>query len=164
MAGTTEDADGPTSAGYVLLVEDQIDNRELLAVALNQRGYLVKTAATGTTALATAKLQRPAMAVVDIGLPDMSGLEVARGIRELYGPKGVLLVALTGHGREQDRARVVEAGFDAHLVKPVALDLLHSVLQGGAFDAALGEQEDDTAFPPACEVHASTSSDISQKV
>lgn len=112
----------------ILLVEDQADNLELLHAALVHNGYEVVTAATGAEAIALLGRGRPDVAIVDLGLPDMSGLQVARAAREMYPANGLRLIALTGHGRQKDRDDVLAAGFDEHLVKPVRLALLHSVI------------------------------------
>jgi CheY-like chemotaxis protein len=70
--------------------------------------------------------------LLDIGLPGMDGYEVARALREQGGLQGALLVALTGYGQEEDRRRSHQAGFDRHLVKPVAFDALRGMLAGGS--------------------------------
>jgi PAS domain S-box-containing protein len=102
----------------MVLVEDQDDGREALAALLERRGHAIRQAATGQQGVDVAVESAPDVVLVDIGLPDISGYEVARRLREALGRR-VQLVALTGYGQPQDRARAEQAGFDAHLVKPV---------------------------------------------
>ncbi len=85
-------------------------------------------AADGAAGLAAALVSRPDVVLVDVGLPKMDGYEVARRIRGAAGSWRPLLVALTGYGLPEDRARALEAGFDAHLVKPVDQTELEALL------------------------------------
>ncbi len=107
----------------VLVVDDNADARDLLVLALGMRGYEPMGAADGPEALALMTTFRPAVVVLDIGLPVMDGYEVARRIRE-SGPAPPRLLAVTGYGQELDRARALDAGFDDHLVKPVDFEAL----------------------------------------
>ena len=93
-------------------------------------GHEVRTAHDGPTALRVAADFRPELVLLDIGLPGMSGYEVARRLRELPGLGDAVLVALTGWGQEGDRRKAEEAGFDHHLVKPVGLQELQPLLAG----------------------------------
>jgi len=102
----------------ILLVEDHADAREALQVLLELEGYAVVTAAEGLAALDIARLRRPDIALIDIGLPGLDGYEVARRLRAAEGPRPIL-VALTGYSQPEDRRDAEAAGFDAHLVKPV---------------------------------------------
>ncbi|MCL6640060.1 MAG: MEDS domain-containing protein, partial [Candidatus Rokubacteria bacterium] len=108
----------PVGRRHILLVEDNADAREVLAAALRLDGHVVEEAGSGGEALGAALRIRPEVVILDIGLPDLDGYEVARRLRAALGD-GVRLVALTGYGQAADRARSVDAGFDAHLVKPV---------------------------------------------
>ncbi|HXH81407.1 MAG TPA: response regulator, partial [Candidatus Tectomicrobia bacterium] len=112
----------------VLVVEDHDDGREMLVTTLRMYGHEVAAAATGGDAIALASGEAPQVVLVDIGLPDVDGYEVARRLREKFGP-ALRLVALTGYGQPRDRARSQEAGFDAHLVKPVDPPKLAEALQ-----------------------------------
>jgi signal transduction histidine kinase len=113
----------------ILIVEDNHDSREMLRELLELWGHQVETAAGGAEGVRKAVADRPDYALIDIGLPELNGYEVARRIRaEANGP--MCLVALTGYGQEEDRRRALEAGFDTHLVKPVDLDELARVLSG----------------------------------
>jgi CheY-like chemotaxis protein len=112
----------------ILVVDDNRDAAEMLAMQLRFKGHEVRTANDGLAALAAVRAQPPDVVLCDIGMPDMDGLEVARYLRQDLGLKQALLVALTGYGGEEDRRRSREAGFNAHLVKPVDLIDLEPLL------------------------------------
>jgi signal transduction histidine kinase/CheY-like chemotaxis protein len=112
----------------VLVVDDNVDAAQSLAVLLNLWGHEVCTAHDGTVALEAAQAWRPEVVLLDIGLPGMDGYEVARRLRALQCPARPLLIALTGHAREEDRRRSQDAGFDRHLVKPVDPEILEVLL------------------------------------
>lgn len=111
------------------LVEDQRDIREPLVELLRDDGYDIDAAPNGALGLALILEKRPDVAILDIGLPDLDGFEVARRVREALG-RAVRLVALTGYGSDEDRRKVVDAGFDAHLVKPVTPEDVIRVVRG----------------------------------
>lgn len=122
----------------VLVVDDNIDLVAMLCGTLRLKGFVVQSAYTGPEGLRIAQEWRPDIALLDIGLPDMDGYEIARRLRS----GGVLavagegaagtgaagarmkLIAITGYGREDDVALALEAGFDAHMTKPVDFDEL----------------------------------------
>ncbi len=108
----------------VLLIEDNDDGREMMAMMLSCYGYEVRHAADGLQGLAVAQEYRPGVALVDIGLPGIDGYEVARRMRADPDTRNIRLIALTGYGLAEDQRRVLEAGFDLHLVKPVDIDSL----------------------------------------
>ncbi|HYX73455.1 MAG TPA: response regulator [Steroidobacteraceae bacterium] len=112
----------------ILLADDNPDALESLATVLRLRGHEVYSARNGAAALETAALYMPEVALLDIGMPFVDGYEVARRIRSQEWGRAITLVALTGWGQESDRRRSEEAGFDAHLVKPLDLDKLAAVL------------------------------------
>ena len=117
----------------VLLVEDNEDAREMLALLLEGRGFQVTTAPDGAKGVARFRDDGPFdAAVIDIGLPELDGYGVAREIRSLETGGDSLLVALSGYGRDEDRDRSSEAGFDHHLVKPVEPDELCRILSEAA--------------------------------
>jgi CheY-like chemotaxis protein len=116
----------------ILVVDDNQDTAESMALLLRLNGHEVRTAYDGPAALDSARAQPPDVVLCDIGLPGMSGLEVARLLRQDPGLKDVLLLALTGYGKDEDRLRSQEAGFNAHLVKPVDLDALKALLAHAA--------------------------------
>ena len=104
-------------------MEDNVDAREMLRHLLNLAGHEVHEAADGPTGLEAALRLRPDVALVDVGLPGFDGYQLARRVRGSPGPF-IYLVALTGYGQPDDRRHAMEAGFDAHLVKPVNPDAL----------------------------------------
>ncbi len=112
----------------VLLVEDHDDSRAGLRNLLELNGHQVAEATDGGQALTTSLTFRPEVALIDIGLPGMDGYELARQIRATADGRQVLLVALTGYGQPEDRERARQAGFDAHLLKPIKADRLAQVL------------------------------------
>jgi signal transduction histidine kinase/ActR/RegA family two-component response regulator len=112
----------------LLVVEDNADAREVLATALRLDGHEVHEAADGHAGLAAAVRLVPDIALIDVGLPGLDGYEVAQGIRSTQAGAAMLLVALTGYGQAEDRRRALAAGFDVHLVKPVAPERLAEVL------------------------------------
>lgn len=116
-------------ARTIALVEDDEDSRHLLRALLEKRGHTVYTAEDGVKGVELIKTHKPDIALVDIGLPGLSGLRVAREIRDEFGEDGIRLVALTGFGQQSDRDKVYSAGFDQHLVKPVDLNVLMSVIE-----------------------------------
>ena len=111
----------PGTALRVLLVDDNEDSCDLLALAFENEGHKVKTAHDGEAGLELALGGDLDVAVIDIGLPVVDGYEVARRIRAAEDGRSPVLLALTGYGRNEDRERALAAGFDAHLVKPVDL-------------------------------------------
>ena len=112
----------------VLLIEDNEDGREMMATMLAAHGFPVDQAADGLQGVAAAQARRPAVALVDIGLPGIDGYEVARRLRRDPVTQGIRLIALTGYGLAEDQRRVLEAGFDRHLVKPVSIEQLLEAL------------------------------------
>jgi PAS domain S-box-containing protein len=111
----------------VLLVEDNKDSRETLQQILELSGHEVHEAQDGRQAVEMALELRPDVALVDLGLPDLDGFEVARRIRAGEGDRRLMLVALTGYGSDGDRAKTRKAGFDLHLVKPVDPERLAAI-------------------------------------
>jgi signal transduction histidine kinase/ActR/RegA family two-component response regulator len=111
----------------VLVVDDSVDIADLLSDVLAAKGFQTATAHDGRSALATWRDFAPHAGVFDVGLPGMSGHDVAREIRATYG-ETPLLIAVTGYGQPSDRSRAEDAGFDSHLVKPVSVDALVRLL------------------------------------
>ncbi|HEY0061418.1 MAG TPA: ATP-binding protein [Telluria sp.] len=124
------------SRQHVLLIEDNDDGREMMAMMLESNDYQVSSAADGYEGLRQAQVLHPDIALVDIGLPGIDGYEVARRMRADPATRNVRLVALTGYGQENDRASALDAGFDAHLVKPVEMQRLINVLEELALEKA----------------------------
>jgi len=114
----------------VLVVDDNVDAADTLALVLRHLGMEVGTAHDGPEALAAVLDLRPDVVLLDIGLPGMDGNEVARRLRAMPEGAGVTLVALSGWGQDDDRARSRAAGIEHHLVKPADLDVLQRLLDG----------------------------------
>src|SRR4029453_11741486 len=124
---------------------------------LRTAGAEIHVAHDGPTALAEFERCEPHVVLLDIGMPDMDGCEVGRRLREISRSGDVVLVALTGWGQDEDRRRVREAGFDHHLVKPVdlaSLQTLLSSLPGHRRVAGAEGALHEDAVPPAAELEA----------
>ena len=102
-----------------LVVDDVADVTEMLSVLLTHAGYEVMTASSAAAALSLAKGEHFDVIISDIGMPQMNGYELARAVRELSGYEAVPMVALTGYSKFDDRQRSLDAGFNAHLTKPI---------------------------------------------
>ncbi|WP_437549571.1 ATP-binding protein [Sorangium sp. So ce367] len=113
----------------ILLVDDNLDAVELLAESLGASGYTTRVASDGPSALRIAEEFAPDVALLDIGLPVMDGYELARRLREQPAGERVRLIAITGYGQEADFRRSEGAGFETHLVKPIQIDRLTSLLE-----------------------------------
>ena len=124
--GPAEDA--PQQRRRILVVDDNLDSAETLAMLLEMRGNEVRVAYSGGQAMEEARAFVPGVVLLDIGLPDMSGYDVARALRQEPALAQALLIAQTGWGQEEDRRCSREAGFDYHLVKPIDLDTLLRLL------------------------------------
>jgi two-component system CheB/CheR fusion protein len=127
----------------VLIVEDNDDSRELMFQLLDHAGHECRTASTGTSALEVLHGFAPDIAILDVGLPEMDGFELARRIRQDPEHAHTILIAVTGYGRASDHAASREVGFDGHLVKPVdtnnLLSLLGSLQSGKSFLGGNGQ-------------------------
>ena len=120
----------PDGGKRILVVDDNEDAAEGLALTLKVRGYVLCVAHDGPSAIEAARGFQPVVALLDIGLPMMDGYELGAKLRELPGLAGLRLVAVTGYGQESDRARSRAAGFFAHLVKPADFDLILRAIEG----------------------------------
>jgi CheY-like chemotaxis protein/two-component sensor histidine kinase len=114
----------------VLIADDNRDAAESLSLLLELSGHDVRVAHLGQTALSLAQSFCPDVALLDIGMPDLSGYEVARELRRQPWATDLRLIALTGWGQYDDRRRALEAGFDHHLTKPIDPDQLESLIAG----------------------------------
>jgi CheY-like chemotaxis protein len=117
-----------TPASRLMLVDDNVDAANTLAMLLELQGYAVSVEYRAHDALARAARDAPRACLLDIGLPDMDGYELARQLRAQASTADAVLIALTGYGQAQDRERSELAGFDHHLVKPVEIDRLTALL------------------------------------
>jgi CheY-like chemotaxis protein len=131
-AGALDDGHSMAARGgggtEVLIVDDNVDAALLLSDLLAGIGYSTRVAHDAPQALAMANEYVPDVALLDIGLPAMDGYELARRLREMPQWRDVRLIAVTGYGQNSDRKRSLEAGFDHHLVKPIALAALQQVI------------------------------------
>jgi CheY-like chemotaxis protein len=116
------------SAVSVLVADDNTDTAESMAQLLAMEGYVVHTAYDGTQALYVANEVRPQVALLDIGMPELTGYGVAAALRQQPWGEDMLLVAVTGYGHEKDRWLSDQAGFDHHLTKPVEPETLFALI------------------------------------
>jgi two-component system CheB/CheR fusion protein len=126
----TSAADRSDRPRRVLIVDDSSDTAESMALLARSWGHEVSVASDGPTALAVAERFAPERALIDIGLPGMSGYELARRLRAKTQHRDLYLIAVTGYGREEDKRAAKAAGFNVHLVKPGDIDRLRELLSG----------------------------------
>ncbi|NVB78210.1 MAG: response regulator [Kofleriaceae bacterium] len=117
-----------TSKRRVLVVDDNVDGREILRYLCEHEGHEVIEAGDGPEGVQRLLDERPDVAFVDIGLPTFDGFEVARRVRARLGTAAPRLIALSGYGSDEHRARALEAGFDEHMAKPIQMDQLRRTL------------------------------------
>jgi PAS domain S-box-containing protein len=128
--GVEQDPASPKSSLRILIVDDNRDGADSLAMMLRIMGNDTRTAYEGQEGVDVAGEFRPEVLLLDIGLPKLNGYEACRNIREQAWGKGVVMIAMTGWGQDDDRRRSHEAGFDHHLVKPVDPQELMKMLAG----------------------------------
>jgi CheY-like chemotaxis protein/two-component sensor histidine kinase len=126
--GQRDQAASVFASHHFLVVDDSPDAAHSLKLLLESLGADVRTAADGPAALDELETYRPSVMLLDIGMPGMDGLEVARRVRQRLGSRELTVIALSGWGQDQDRRRSREAGIDYHMVKPVDLDELGRLL------------------------------------
>jgi PAS domain S-box-containing protein len=126
--GSRDDVDGMFASHRFLVVDDSRDAAHSLALLLESLGADVHTANDGRAALDELETYRPSVMLLDIGMPGMDGLEVARRVRQRSSSRDLTVIALSGWGQDEDRRRSREAGIDYHMVKPVDLDELGRLL------------------------------------
>jgi PAS domain S-box-containing protein len=131
-ASATEVDAPPVACGRrVMVADDNKDAADALAMLLELSGHEVRVAHRGRAALELAQRFRPDVAIIDIGMPDLSGYEVAKELRRESWGAGICLIALTGWGQDDDRQRAKDAGFDRHMTKPVEAWALEELLSNG---------------------------------
>ena len=126
----------PIQSRRILVIDDNVDAAESLSMFLQLSGHTTKVAYSPSVGLKLAQEFKPDMVFLDIGLPEMTGYEVARRIRSSPIGKSTCLIAVTGWGAEKDRDAAKEAGFNAHITKPVDLDEVARLLEHGTADHA----------------------------
>jgi CheY-like chemotaxis protein len=124
-----QSANGESSRDRVLVVDDSIDIAESMSMLLSLSGFDVKTAITGHEALDIAASFLPSAILLDIGMPELDGYQVCQLMRQQPGLEETLLIAVTGYGSKEDRARARAAGFDHYLLKPVEPKALQMLLR-----------------------------------
>ena len=139
---STGPASFPQRARHILLVEDNPDFRTGLRTLLELWGHHVEEAANGKHGLEIVRASHPEIVLVDLGLPDLDGYAVARSVRSAPGGDAIVLLAITGYGRPEDRCRAKEAGFNAHLTKPIEVEELAQILSRAA-DAHADQQHEN---------------------
>jgi CheY-like chemotaxis protein len=127
--GPVMQSTAPFRALRIMVVDDNVDAAESLAMMLELDGHSVIRAHNARAAIAIARNERPKVMLLDIGLPDIDGYELARRLRALPEVDDALLIAVTGYGQAEDRSRAEDAGFDHHLVKPVEFESLRLMLR-----------------------------------
>ncbi|RYY98700.1 MAG: PAS domain S-box protein [Comamonadaceae bacterium] len=120
----------------VLVVDDNVDAAESLGMLLVARGHAIRVVHSGRAALDAAPGFAPHLVFLDIGLPDLSGFEVAAALRRVSGGDAMRIVALTGWGNEEAREKSAGSGFDLHLTKPVPMDILQGLLSAASQHAS----------------------------
>lgn len=118
----------PGSLRRSLVVDDNPDNAESLALLMRMHGDDVRTAHDGLAALEIGERFQPQVILLDIGMPQMNGYETCRALRERDWGREAIVIAQTGWGQPEDRERALQAGFDAHLVKPIEFVALTELL------------------------------------
>jgi CheY-like chemotaxis protein len=131
--GSNESVRPRAAQRRVLVADDNSDAATSLAMLLSQAGYEVRLAHDGEEALSRARLFKPQAAVLDIGMPKLTGYELAALIRAEPWGKHALLIALTGWGHHEHRRRAVQAGFDHHLTKPAEPAELERLIATASF-------------------------------
>lgn len=142
--GTSRHAQDPEPAKYrhrVLIVDDYPDAAEATCMLFTRLGHQCRCAISGEHALDEARAFVPDIVILDIGLPDLNGYEVARTLRQRHGG-AVYLAALTGWGQPEDRRRAIDAGFDQHIVKPATAQVLCELI------SAAERRRDQLGLPP----------------
>jgi CheY-like chemotaxis protein len=134
LNGDAAPAGPPATAAqprHVLVVDDNADAAQMLALFLDGRGHRVQVQHGSRMGLAQALADPPDVVLLDIGLPDMNGYELAAHLRAEPATRGCLLIAVTGYGQEQDKEAAREAGFDHHVTKPVTMGELLALVENG---------------------------------
>jgi CheY-like chemotaxis protein len=141
-----DDPPSPAARRRVLVVDDNRDSADSLAMFLNATGHEAIAAYDGEQAVEVARTAQPDVVLLDLGMPKLDGCEACRLIRQQAWGKDLFLIALTGWGQEDDHRRTSEAGFNHHLVKPVAPAVLAQLL--AALPCRVGQAAEGRADPP----------------
>jgi CheY-like chemotaxis protein/anti-sigma regulatory factor (Ser/Thr protein kinase) len=147
QAGREAASGAAASGARVLVVDDNADAADLLAELLREAGHRVEVAYSPVTALQIVESFQPEVAILDLGLPVMDGYELAARLRTEGKAAGCRLIALTGYGQSQDRARSAASGFAHHLVKPVDISTLFEIISTGALPLSAEESNASAQLP-----------------
>ncbi|MBV9949758.1 MAG: response regulator [Myxococcales bacterium] len=131
----------------VLVIEDEPDAREILCLILKEAGHEVHAASTGMEGVTLAGEIEPDVALVDIGLPELDGYDVARALRRQLGSR-IFLAAITGYGQRADRERAIDAGFDTHMTKPVEVEKVERLVRQAPRRRPAGRAQQQAAARP----------------
>jgi CheY-like chemotaxis protein len=118
------------SKGRILVVEDNMDNYELVRFVLERAGYDVFLAVNGRDGVAAARLQKPDLILMDLGMPEMDGWNAAKKLKADEATKSIPLFALTAHTLPSERKRAMEAGYDGYISKPIHMDGFLKMIEG----------------------------------
>jgi len=127
--GSSEAADAAAGSTRVLIVDDNVDFADSLAMLLRMHDYEVRTAYGGVAAVAAAVNFQPHVGLLDLSMPGMSGYDLAKSLRKMTLTQDMLLIAVTGFGSSEDRLRSRQAGFDHHLLKTAELHDIDRLLR-----------------------------------
>jgi CheY-like chemotaxis protein len=135
------------SKGRILVVEDNMDNYELVRFVLERAGYDVFLAVNGRDGVAAARLQKPDLILMDLGMPEMDGWNAAQKLKSDEATKLIPLFALTAHTLPSERKRAMEAGYDGYISKPIHMDGFLNMIEG-----AFGTHKEKRKNPKAPEI------------
>jgi CheY-like chemotaxis protein len=127
--GVARQVDNKQRSRRILVVDDNPDTAESFARVLHAMGHEVESVTDPLDALPAARRVQPELVFLDIGMPLLDGYELARALRKAFGFEKIRIVAVTGHGMPEDRARARVAGFDAHVTKPADPDIIESIVK-----------------------------------
>jgi CheY-like chemotaxis protein len=129
MSDAQEKSESAPAARQVLVVDDNRDGAQTLAMLLRYAGHQVKVALNGPQALQIAQEQKPSVVLLDLAMPGMDGFQVVRALRERPETKDALIIAVSGYGNLDDRERCLSAGFNQHLLKPVKKEQVLEIIK-----------------------------------
>jgi CheY-like chemotaxis protein len=117
-------------SAQVLIVDDNADAADSLAMLLRLEGFRCTVVYSAAEALSLARQHEHSVAILDVGLPDMTGYELAKQLRAVRSTNDLFIVALTGYGSDKDKQQATLAGFDLHVTKPARIEVLAAALEG----------------------------------
>jgi CheY-like chemotaxis protein len=136
------------SKGRILVVEDNMDNYELVRFVLERAGYDVFLAVNGRDGVSAARLQKPDLILMDLGMPEMDGWRAAQALKADEVTTSIPLYALTAHTLPRERLRAMKAGCDGYISKPIQIDVFLNTIEG-----AFGRNKKQKKVHKAYEIH-----------